>query len=80
MTSKAQAKDDIFVPFSEQQQIDRWLQNENLNRYGDPLDTMYLGGTPLFNEQTGESQDRYQISIQLLGRSEKVCVEIEFLR
>ena len=60
MTSKAQAKDDIFVPFSEQQQIDRWLQNENLNRYGDPLDTMYMGGTPLFNEQTGESQDRYQ--------------------
>ncbi|NRA66049.1 MAG: hypothetical protein HRU19_16290 [Pseudobacteriovorax sp.] len=26
---------------------------QELNRYCDPVDTMYLGGTPLFNERTG---------------------------
>jgi hypothetical protein len=31
-----------------------------LNEYGDPKDTMYAGGTPLFNEMTGETVDRYE--------------------
>jgi len=40
--------------------IDRWIKEKNLNPYGDPNDTMYAGGTPLFNEATGRSQDRYE--------------------
>ncbi|MDD5071850.1 MAG: hypothetical protein PHQ42_03900 [Patescibacteria group bacterium] len=39
--------------------IDGWLEKNNLNRYGDSTDMMYAGGTPLFNEATGESIDRY---------------------
>lgn len=43
----------------EKQQIDNWITKNNLNTYGDPMDTMYTGGTPLFNEATGERTDRY---------------------
>ena len=39
--------------------IDQWLQDKNLNQYGDSEDTVYAGGTPLFNELTGESINRY---------------------
>ena len=43
----------------EQEKIDEWLEQNNLNRYGDAVNTMYSGGTPLFNEKTGESINRY---------------------
>jgi hypothetical protein len=42
------------------QRIDRWIKEKKLNPYGDPNDTMYAGGTPLFNEATGRSLDRYE--------------------
>ena len=38
--------------------IDRWLKQQGLNQYGDPQGTMYAGGTPLFDEATGERTDR----------------------
>jgi hypothetical protein len=34
-------------------EIDEWLRARGLNSCGDSLDTMYFGGTPLFNESTG---------------------------
>lgn len=37
-----------------------WVQENDLNRYGDPKDTAYLGGTPLFNEATGQSTPLFQ--------------------
>ncbi|OQS00376.1 hypothetical protein THRCLA_21691 [Thraustotheca clavata] len=37
------------------QLVAQWIQKNNLNRFGDPKDTAYLGGTPLMNELTGES-------------------------
>jgi hypothetical protein len=40
--------------------IDRWIKEKNLNQYGDPKDRMYAGGTPLFNEATGQATDRYE--------------------
>lgn len=43
----------------QKEKIDEWLKNNNLNRYGDQLSVIYAGGTPLFNEITGESIDRY---------------------
>lgn len=43
----------------QKEKIDQWLEDNNLNRYGDALGTMYTGGTPLFNEATGESLDRF---------------------
>jgi len=30
-----------------------------LNEYGEPADTLYAGGTPLFDESTGTTMDRY---------------------
>ena len=39
--------------------IDRWIKQEGRNTYGDPPDTVYAGGTPLFDERTGQVRDRY---------------------
>ena len=38
--------------------LDRWLKERGLNRYGDQPDTTYAGGTPLYDERTGEAEDR----------------------
>jgi hypothetical protein len=38
--------------------LDRELANAGLNHFGDPPDTMYAGGSPLFNERTGETLSR----------------------
>ena len=40
--------------------IDQWIIDNDLNRYGDPRDTAYMGGTPLFDETTGKYLDRYE--------------------
>lgn len=37
-----------------------WLKVKNLNEFGDAPGTVYAGGTPLFNETSGESVDHYQ--------------------
>ncbi|MBI2943310.1 MAG: hypothetical protein HYY25_03825 [Candidatus Wallbacteria bacterium] len=39
--------------------IDRYLVSSQLNPYGDPKSTVYLGGDPLFDESTGLRMDRY---------------------
>ncbi len=44
---------------SEKQKIESWIIKEKLNAFGDSYDTLYTGGTPLFNETTGEKKDRY---------------------
>ncbi|MCA1825991.1 MAG: hypothetical protein ABR567_09020 [Myxococcales bacterium] len=38
--------------------LDQQLEKRGLNQYGDPPDTMYTGGTPLFDEKTGKRTDR----------------------
>lgn len=43
----------------EQKAIEAWITANGLNTYGDAADTMYAGGSPLFNEATGESMDRF---------------------
>jgi hypothetical protein len=40
--------------------IDQFIKERGLNEYGDPRDTVYMGGTPLFNEMTGQQTDRYE--------------------
>jgi hypothetical protein len=42
-----------FAP-GEKEVFESWTQAKNLNMFGDPQDTMYAGGTPLFDEMTGE--------------------------
>lgn len=38
--------------------LDAVLKAEGLNRYGDPQGLMYAGGSPLFDERTGERLSR----------------------
>lgn len=51
-----------FAP-DEKAAFDAWVNSKGLNIFGDPKDTMYTGGTPLFNEMTGEqtSVDKYAL-------------------
>ena len=46
------------------EKIDEWLEEKNLNQYGDSTETMYTGGTPLFNEATGQTIERYSYLLQ----------------
>lgn len=43
----------------EKKRVDNWIEKNNLNEFGDPKGTAYIGGTPLFNEATGQYTDRY---------------------
>lgn len=58
--STASSSAQITIPQKEKEKIDGWILKENLNPYGDPYDSVYSGGTPLFNETTGEKMDRYE--------------------
>jgi len=44
---------------AQKEQIESWLEENNLNQYGDATGTVYTGGNPLFNEETEETQNRY---------------------
>jgi len=44
--------------------IEFWIKQEGLNKYGDPKETMYAGGTPLFDEATGKRTDRFQYIVE----------------
>jgi hypothetical protein len=51
-----------MAPLTPQQKkwIDDMIAKNNLNEFGDPKDTMYAGGTPLFDMMTGTTKDRYE--------------------
>jgi hypothetical protein len=38
---------------------DRWLSEHKLDTYGNPQGTNYIGGTPTFDEKTGQTIDRW---------------------
>ncbi|ETI30848.1 hypothetical protein F441_21973 [Phytophthora nicotianae CJ01A1] len=44
---------------NEKKEVDAWIQANGLNQYGDAATRMYTGGTPLFDENTGKTKDRY---------------------
>lgn len=44
----------------EKKEIEAWIMENDLNIYGDPKNTVYTGGTPLFNEATGQKIDRFE--------------------
>lgn len=58
-------KVDATTPLTsiEKQKIDAWLTENNLNECGDPVDTIYTGGSCLFDESTGQYRDKYQLVI-----------------
>jgi hypothetical protein len=53
--------------------VDRWLQEHKLDRFGHPEGTMYAGGSPLFNEATGESKDRLEYVFGRNPEARKAC-------
>lgn len=40
--------------------IDEWIRKTGRNQYGDPGDTVYAGGNPLFDERSPKMKDRYE--------------------
>ena len=46
--------------------IDDWIKKNGRNEYGDPRDTVYAGGNPLFNEKASGSglKDRYEYILE----------------
>ena len=59
---------------AQQNYIDQWLERNGLNEFGDPLGTVYLGGSPLFNPVSGETKDRYEY---VLERHPRLVEEIQ---
>ncbi len=53
--------------------VDRWLQEHKLDRYGHPQGTMFAGGSPLFNEATGETTDRLEYVFARQPDALKAC-------
>jgi hypothetical protein len=53
--------------------VDKWLNGKKMDRYGHPEGTMYMGGTPLFNEQTGEATDRLEYVYRRQPEAKKAC-------
>lgn len=54
--------------------VDRWLKERNLNPFGDPEGTMYAGGTPLFDETTGERTERLDYVFSKHPRAREHCL------
>lgn len=54
--------------------VDKWLTEKKLDRYGNAEGTMYAGGTPLFDERTGESRDRLDYVYERQPEAKKTCV------
>jgi hypothetical protein len=50
------------MPINEKtrQKIEEWIKREGRNEYGDPKDTLYAGGNPLFDERSAQLKDRYE--------------------
>lgn len=44
--------------------IDQWIASNGLNPYGDPPGTLYAGSSPLFDERTGITKDRYDYILE----------------
>ncbi len=44
--------------------IDSWLEKNGYNRYGDSAGVIYAGGTPLFDESSGTTKDRYEYVLE----------------
>lgn len=44
--------------------IDDWIEKSGRNPYGDPKDTFYTGGNPLFDERRPGLKDRYEYILE----------------
>lgn len=53
--------------------VDAWLKGKKLDRFGSPEGTMYAGGTPLFDERTGERAERLPFVYKRHPEAKKAC-------
>lgn len=53
--------------------LDKWLKANKLDKYGHAEGTMYAGGTPLFDERTGERRDRLEYVYERKPEAQKAC-------
>jgi len=53
--------------------VDQWLREHKLDQFGNPEGTMYPGGTPLFNEATGERMPRLPYVYGRQPEAKKAC-------
>ena len=58
-----QAKKQV-ASINERTKIEKWITDNKLNEYGEDPYTLYAGGTPLFDEATGKTIDRYKYIIK----------------
>lgn len=57
-TPPAPVPDSVPAMSAEEKCVNEWLATRQLDEYGSPAGTMYAGGSPLFDEATGERRDR----------------------
>ncbi|MCI0570547.1 MAG: hypothetical protein L0Y66_07340 [Myxococcaceae bacterium] len=62
------------APLGEEACVDRWLEGRGLDRYGHAEGTMYMGGTPLFDEATGKHTDRLTYVYRKQPDARAACV------
>ncbi len=53
--------------------VDAWLAERKLDAFGHDEGTMYTGGTPLFDERTGESTDRLTYVFRRHPQAKAAC-------
>lgn len=53
--------------------VDAWLKAKKLDRYGSPEGTMYAGGTPLFDERSGERAERLPFVYERHPEARRAC-------
>ena len=53
--------------------VDAWLEKKGLDQYGSPAGTMYMGGTPLFDESSGKTTDRLEHVYQKQPEAKAAC-------
>jgi hypothetical protein len=54
----------MAVDETTKQRVDEWIKKNGRNQYGDPADTMYAGGNPLFDERSPKLKDRYEYILE----------------
>jgi hypothetical protein len=59
-----QGSNNMPVDDNTKQRIDKWIKDSKRNPYGDDRNTMYAGGTPLFDEKTGRTRDKYDYILE----------------
>jgi hypothetical protein len=60
-----------------EQCVDGWLHQRQLNPYGDPPDTAYAGGTPLFDEATGQTTPRVDWVLRHHPEIRQACMPLQ---